>query len=335
VSIDKEYYRYSKAEGNMGRDLVVQNDREKLLRRAAQYARGSKSDNTKKAYRVAMADFRLFCHTHGYDALPATSETVVQYLAFIEQQKVNTIQVKLAAIAEAHRMAHLPDPTIDKDVKMVMAGIRREIGSPAEKKSPLLKDDLLEMIGALPDDLRGKRDKALLLVGFAGAFRRSELVNVMVHDIQFSRTGMVITLSRSKTDQEHHGMKKNIPSMKDKCICPVVALRQWLAESGITEGPVFRKIDRWDHVMRFGLTAQTVALVVKSAARRAGLDSEKFSGHSLRSGFVTSAFMANAPEWAIQKQTGHRSVSVLRSYNQDEGHGASNAARAALGESDE
>ncbi len=303
-----------------------------LMQRARKYARASKSANTIRAYRGAMQDFTRFCQEQSVSPLPASPETVIMYLAFIEQQSISTIQQKLAAIAEAHRMAHLPDPTVDEDVRTVMDGLRRTLGSAPHKKTPLLREDLASVIGSLPNDLRGKRDRALLLVGFAGAFRESELVALRVEDIEFSRTGLIVTVRKSKTDQTGQGLAKVIPVLQNKTLCPVTALKVWLREAKITRGPLFRKVDQWNHVHKTALTPQSVALVVKKAAQLAGLDPKKFAGHSLRSGFVTTAYAASVPEWSIQKQTGHRSITTLRSYNQDEGAGAEEAARAAMGE---
>ena len=303
----------------------------KLAQKVLKYARAAKSANTLRAYSAAMDDFREFCQDHGANPLPASPETVIAYLVWTDEQKVSTIQIKLAAIAEAHRVADLPNPTTDEHVKTVMAGIRRELGTAVEKKEPITRQHLIGMTATLPADLRGKRDRAILLVGFAGAFRRSELVDLRVEDLAWTKDAVMATVRRSKGDQTGKGLIKVIPAMNDKALCPVSALRSWLTASQITSGPIFRKVDRWEHVSKTALAAQCVALIVKESARRCQLNPNLFSAHSLRSGFVTSAFAADAPEWAIQKQTGHKNLTVLRDYNQDKGKGASRAAKAALG----
>jgi integrase len=239
--------------------------------------------------------------------------------------------IKLAAITEAHRMAHLPDPTADEDVRTVMAGIRRELGTAPKKKAPVTLDELRKLVRPLPRTLAGKRDRALLLVGWAGAFRRSELVALNVDDLRFGQK-LTISLRRSKTDQEGKGLAKVVPRLEDETICPVRALREWLDAAGIKSGPVFRRIDRWDHVRDTRLTAQSVALIVKDAAKQAGLDYRQLAGHSLRSGFITEAADAGVESRDIMAQTGHKSEAVMRGYIRDAGHGAMNAVRAAFGE---
>jgi len=237
----------------------------------------------------------------------------------------------LAAIAAAHRLAKQPDPTVDEDVRMTMAGIRRERGTAPQKKAPALLPDLRKMLAALPDTLAGRRDRAVLLIGFAGAFRRSELVAIDVADIRLAAK-VTITVKRAKTDQEGKGLTKVIPRLTDKSLCPVAALKSWLEASGIKSGAVFRQIDRWGNVRNRRLTAQSVALIIKAAATGAGLEARQFAGHSLRSGFITEAAQAGVLSRDIMAQTGHKSETVMRGYIQDAGRGALSAAQAAFGE---
>jgi integrase len=311
-----------------------------LRRKGLDYARRSKSKRTKQIYKAAWADFREFCEMTQASPLPATSASVAAYVVHLaEEQKVSTIQLKLAAIAEAHQVAHAPDPTKDVDVKLLMAGIRRELGTAPEKKAPLLREQLEAMLNALPPTLVGTRDKAIILIGWAGAFRRSELVGLDVDDVHATRDRLTLRVRRSKTDPEGKGMTKTIPVLDGdpsagsggSPLDPARALRAWLAASGITSGPLFRAIDRWGHVRKTRLTDKAVALIVKAAARRAGLDAEKFAGHSLRSGFITEAASAGVLSRDIMAQTGHKSERVMQGYIQDAGLGAAGAVRAAFG----
>jgi len=332
-----------------GYSVTASNKRIAALRRKGlDYARRSKSKRTKQIYTAAWADFREFCEMTQASPLPATSAGVAAYVVHLaEEQKVSTIQLKLAAIAEAHQVAHAPDPTKDVDVKLLMAGIRRELGTAPDKKAPVLREQLEAMVNALPPTLAGTRDKAIILIGWAGAFRRSELVGLDVDDVRVTRDRLTLRVRRSKTDPEGKGLTKTIPVLdpaergatpqsgaqagSSDPLDPARALRAWLAASGITSGPLFRAIDRWGHVRKTRLTDKAVALIVKAAARRAGLDPEKFAGHSLRSGFITEAASAGVLSRDIMAQTGHKSERVMQGYIQDAGVGAASAVRAAFG----
>jgi site-specific recombinase XerD len=300
---------------------------------AAKYAKQSKAKNTVRAYKAAWKEFTAYCEARRVESLPAALATVVDYLAALAEAgaKVSTIRVKRAAISEAHRLAKHTDPTATEEVRLVMAGISREIGRPPQKKAPLERDDLRALIETQPDSLTGLRDKALLLVGWAGAFRRSELVALDVGNLRFNGE-LKVTLRRSKTDQEGEGMVKVIPRLTDESLCPVRALRAWLDAAGIQSGAIFRKIDRWGHVMERRLTDQTVAAIVKAAALRAGFDARQLAGHSLRSGFITAAAVAGVDSRDIMAVTGHKSQAVMQSYIQDAGIGAKRAVSAAFGE---
>ena len=304
-----------------------------LSPQASKYARQARAASTVRAYRAAWSEFQSFAQARAEAALPATANLVAEYISALADhgEKPATIQVKLAAIAAAHRLAKQPDPTVDEDVRMTMAGIRRQRGTAPQKKAPALLPDVQKMLAALPDTLAGRRDRALLLIGFAGAFRRSELVDLDVADIRLD-TKVTIKVKRAKTDQEGQGLTKVIPRLTDKALCPVTALQDWLEASGIQSGAVFRQIDRWGQVRQRRLTPQSVALIIKLAAKRAGLESRQFAGHSLRSGFITEAAQAGVLSRDIMAQTGHKSEAVMRDYIQDAGLGALNAAQAAFGE---
>lgn len=303
--------------------------------RVMDYVRVGKSANTRRAYRAGLADFTAWCERAGAVALPAESSTVAEYLAALADAgaRVATIGQRLAAISFAHRTAGLPNPATCEDVREVMAGIRRKLGTAPSRKAPVTLADLRRMVDALPDNLAGVRDRTLLLVGFAGAFRRSEIVAVDVADLCFQGDTLAVGVRRSKTDQAGEGTKKFLPALADQGLCPVRALRAWLDVAGIASGPVFCQIDRWGNPRKGSrLTGQSVSLVVKAAAERAGLPAAQFAGHSLRSGFITAAANAATRSRDIMAQSGHRSEAVMRGYIRDAGLGARRAVLAAFGE---
>jgi integrase len=229
-------------------------------------------------------------------------------------RKASTLQRRLSSISQAHQAAGYPSPTHDIQVRTVWAGIRRVRGTKQEQVAPVVTEDLRAMIDALPDNLSGLRDRALLLVGFVCAFRRSELVSLDLEDIRATSEGLVITLHRSKTDQEGEGEEKALPYGSNPVTCPVRAVQDWTNAAGITSGPVFRPVNRHGQVGATRLTCRSVASIIKRAAERAGFDSTLYSGHSLRAGFATSAARAGAEERDIAQVTGHKSERVLRRY---------------------
>jgi len=253
------------------------------------------------------------------------------YLSDLTQTlKVSYINRRLTSISQAHEAASLETPLHSPLVKTTMKGIRRTLGSAPSQKTAAVVDNVQRMISTLPDTLIGTRDKALLLLGFAGALRRSELVALDVEDVTFEGRGMIITLRHSKTDQEGQGIKKGILYGHNPKTCPVTALKEWLEAAAIVHGPLFRYVDKGSHVYDEGLSAQTVALVVKRAAKTAGLDPKNYSGHSLRAGLATSAASAGVDERTIMKQTGHKSVTMVRKYIREGELFCTNAAGAIL-----
>jgi integrase len=286
--------------------------------RAAELARTSRSAATERAYRSDWADFAAWCRDAGLVDLPAEATTVGAYLADrADRLKVATLNRRIAAITAAHRMAGQGFDGGHPAIERVLAGIRRRYGTRPSAKTALLTEDLRRIVRALPASVAGLRDKAVLLVGFAGAFRRSELVAIDIRDLSLSEAGLVITIRRSKTDQEGAGREVGIPRSR-KVTCPVAALEAWLQASAGDErneqSPVFRAIDHGRLAER--LSGQAVAEIVKRAAQRVGLDPAKFAGHSLRSGFATSAARGGADLAFIMQQTGHRSADVARRYVQ-------------------
>jgi integrase len=250
--------------------------------------------------------------------LPAIPETVASYIAECAGRlKVGSIQRKLNAIAEAHKALGLESPTHSPIVANTMKGIRRTLGTAPIQKAPTLTDDIRAMVDATDTGIIGVRDRALILLGFAGAFRRSELVGLDVADCAFGKDGLTVTLRRSKTDQQGAGRKIGIPYGANPETCPVRIVQSWIEQAGISDGPVFRSINRHGQLQARGLSAIDVARVVKKLVERAGFDSAKYAGHSLRAGHATSAAIAGASERSIMNQTGHRSVQMVRRYIRD------------------
>ena len=280
------------------------------------YVRAAKAANTVRAYRSDWRIFESFCRGRDLAALPASPATVVAYAADrASHLKANTIERHLAAISQAHQLASVPNPVEDKLVRTVMAGIRRAKGTAQKGKEPLSAELLRKMLSQMPDDLRAARDRALVLVGFAGAFRRSELVALRYEDIRFSEEGLVVTIPRSKTDPEGEGHTIGIPYGSHPESCPVRALENWLARSSITYGCLFTRIGRWGgEVTGQPISDHQLAKIIKRLAHAAGLDADAFSGHSLRSGLATAAAEGGATERAIMDQTRHRSLKQVRKY---------------------
>jgi integrase len=249
-------------------------------------------------------------------ALPAAPETVAAYLAAqASTSKASTLGRRVAAIRYAHKLAGLALPTDAEGVKATMRGIRRTFGSARVRKAPAVAGKMLGMVSTAPDKLAGLRDRALLLIGFGGALRRSELVALDVVDTAETETGLLVTIRSSKTDQEGQGT--TIAIARGDIACPVKALREWLDAAGIESGPIFRPIDRGGTVRTSRLTCRSVANIVKAYAGRAGFDASTFSGHSLRAGFLTSAAGKGASIFKMMDVSRHKSVDTLRGYVRD------------------
>jgi integrase len=289
---------------------------ETAAERASEYASRSKSRATIDAYAAGWRDFLQFCQRRAAVPLPATDETVAGYLAELADAglKAATIARRLVVISQAHRAADLPSPTTSSLVRRTHAGIRRSIGTAQASKAPAVVADLKKMLDTLPGTRVGLRDRALLLVGFGGAFRRSELVALDVGDLDFSSAGLVVTLRRSKTDQEGRSRRIGIPYGSTEKHCPVRSVRLWLESARIVDGPVFRALDRFQRVQTGRLSDKAVARIVKRRAAAVGLDPDRYAGHSLRAGLATSAAAGGASERVIMAQTGHRSADMVRRY---------------------
>ncbi|SMO58312.1 site-specific integrase [Melghirimyces algeriensis] len=296
----------------------ISTELQEVLEKAKDYTQHAKAANTTKSYRADWQDFTSWCQARSLSVLPADPQTVALYLTDLaDSRKTSTLQRRLSAISQAHQTAGYDSPTNSHLVRTVWAGIRRTKGVKEEGKDPILVEDLRQMVEMLPDTLTGKRDRALLLIGFSGGFRRSELVSINREDIQTVQRGMVVNLRRSKTDQEGRGEKVGIPRGSRPETCPLRSLEDWLTTAGITEGPIFRPINRYGQVRNRRLTDRSVALIVKKAVESIGLDPKRFAGHSLRAGIATSAAMAGKDERAIMKQTRHKSTNMVRRYIRD------------------
>jgi integrase len=230
--------------------------------RVASYAGRSKSAATIKAYASGWRDFLAFCEERGLSALPATEQTVALYLSDMADRgaKAATVARRLVVIAQAHKAADLPSPTTSSLVRRVHAGIRRTIGTAQTGKAPALVADIRAMLEKLPGTRVGLRDRAVLLLGFAGAFRRAELVSIDIADLEFSSAGLIVTLRKSKTDQEGASRRIGIPFGSTEKTCPVRAVQGWLESARIVEGPVFRPLDRFQRVQPARLSAERIAL---------------------------------------------------------------------------
>ncbi len=288
------------------------------LDQVREYIRASKAANTLRGYQSDWRAFCAWCESREFGPLPASPEVVAAFIAeSAGRLKTGSVQRRLNAIAEAHKAVGLESPTHHPMVTNTMKGIRRTNGTAPAQKTATLIDDIRAMVDATDAGLIGLRDRALILLGFAGAFRRSELVGLTVEDCAFGRDGLTVMLRRSKTDQAGAGRKIGIPYGSNPDTCPVCTLQSWIEQAAISDGPLFRSINRHGQVRAGGLSGGDVALVVKKLADRAGLDAGKYAGHSLRAGHATSAAIAGASERSIMNQTGHRSVQMVRRYIRD------------------
>lgn len=287
---------------------------------AREFEAASLSAATRRAYRADLRRFGDWCAARGVAALPAAPETVAAFLAAeaAAGARSATLTRRRAAIRHIHRLARhdhpdLADPTDAETVRQAMRGIRRAKGTAPERKAPATAERVLAMVEAIDaDTLVGLRDRALLLLGFGAALRRSELVALDVADLDESPEGLRLTIRRSKTDQE--GAGATVAVVRGARACPVAAVRAWMAAAGITEGALFRPVAKGGRVGAARLTDRSVANVIKARAAAVGLDPAAFSGHSLRAGFLTSAAARGASLWRMMDVSRHRSVETVRGY---------------------
>ncbi len=268
--------------------------------------KSSKASNTLRAYKADFRDFALFCQQNGFNSMPSEPKIITLYLTHLSKSsKFSTLKRRLASISVLHKLnGHYLDtkhPIITEN----LLGIKRVKGTYQKSKKPILINDLKLIINAINQENNSKnkvKNKALVLIGFAGGFRRSELVSVLYEDVEFVSEGVKIFVKRSKTDQSGEGMTKGIPYFSDTNYCPVVSLKKWMEENDAKTGKIFDMSDK------------NVALTIKKYAAIAGLDKNKYSGHSLRSGFATSTAELGAEERSIMAMTGHKTTQMVRRY---------------------
>lgn len=293
-------------------------DNDKLTAKARQSIYIARAENTIDAYQSDWNDFCQWCTYHDVASFPAQPETIVNYINDLaDNAKANTVARRISALTENFEAAGLKDnPCRFPIVKNALRGIKRMKGTLQQGKLPILFDDIREMLTYVTGTpLQQARDRAILLVGFYGAMRRSELAGLQVEDLRFSRLGLLITLRKSKTDQYDQGQQIGIPLVADTEVCAVTALRHWLSLSGITQGPVFRGFTRGNKgIRKTAISDKSIALIVKRYVGLMGMDPRDYGAHSLRHGFATSAAQHHVEERDIMRQTRHRSTTVVRRY---------------------
>jgi len=291
---------------------------EDLIQKTKMFVAAAKAPATVKAYRSDWLDFESWCRTHCLASLPSQPETVAMYISDRASTLASgTITRRLTSITKAHQAAgftNSPATTRHFIVGETLKGIRRTIGTAQHGKDPLLSADIRKIVSSRREGPIGLRDSAITLVGFAGGFRRSELAAIDVADLRFTAEGVVVSVRISKTDQERAGREVGLPFGSNSDTCCVRALRKWLDDSGITEGPVLRSVGRYGHVSRRGLHKDSIGKLLKRAAARTGMNVTPVGGHSLRAGCVTQAAMNGVREFVIMGQTGHKTVTTLRRY---------------------
>jgi site-specific recombinase XerD len=280
----------------------------------------SKAPNTIRAYKSDFNDFRLFCAKNGFRSIPSEPKVVSLYLTNLStnQAKMSTLKRRLVSIGVIHKLkGHYLDTKHPSIIENIM-GIKRRKGSIQIGKKPLLINDLKLLINVIDQennkDIKKLRDRSLILIGFSGGFRRNEIVSLDYDDLDFVEEGLKIQIRRSKTDQFGEGSIKALPYFDNSRYCPVTSLKSWIEISKIKSGPLFRRFIKGSKISENRLTDQTVALLIKNYLQLAGIDSKNYSGHSLRSGFATSAAEAGVEERSIMAMTGHKSAEMVRRY---------------------
>jgi integrase len=288
---------------------------------ASKYAKGSRAASTWRAYESDWRIFSEWCAIAARPALPAETSTVALFIAAQAKLGIapSTLNRRLAAIRLIHVGAKVASPHDALEVAEVMRGVRRAWKRPVAQKAPALDAEIKKMVDAVePQTLKGMRDRALLLLGFVGAFRRSELVALDVEHMTARPQGLDVLVANSKTDQEGRGQVVAIPRVPRSPYCPKQAVSEWMVAAAIESGPVFVRLHRGDRVGSSRLTDQSVALVIKALAAKVGLDASRYVGHSLRSGFLTSAAQNRASIFKMADQSRHKSLDVLREYVRNE-----------------
>ena len=280
----------------------------------------SKAINTVRAYKSDFKDFGLFCAQNGFKSLPSEPKIVSLYLTYLstKEVKMSTLKRRLVSIGVIHKLkGHYLDTKHPIIIENIM-GIKRRKGSVQKGKKPLLISNLKLIINVIDkskyEDIKKYRDRSIILIGFSGGFRRNEIVSLDYDDLDFVSEGLKINLKRSKTDQFGEGSVKGLPYFDNAQYCPVLSLKNWIEVSNISSGPLFRRFSKGSKLSENRLTDQTVALLIKKYLKLAGIDNKNYSGHSLRSGFATTAAESGAEERSIMAMTGHKSTEMVRRY---------------------
>ena len=280
----------------------------------------SKANNTVRAYKSDFNDFELFCAQNGFKSLPSEPKIVSLYLTYLstKDKKMSTLKRRLVSIGVIHKLkGHYLDTKHPIIIENII-GIKRRKGSIQKSKKPLLIKSLKQIINVIDkekiEEIKKLRDRSIILIGFSGGFRRKEIVSLDYEDLDFVEEGLKISLKRSKTDQFGEGSIKGLPYFDNSQYCPVVSIRKWIEISKINSGPLFRRFTKGSKLLDNRLSDQTVALLIKDYLKIAGIESRNYSGHSLRSGFATSAAESGAEERSIMAMTGHKSTEMVRRY---------------------
>ena len=281
--------------------------------------KNSKTNNTLRAYKSDFRDFGTFCANHGFKSLPTEPKIISLYLTYLSKiSKISTLRRRLVSISMIHKLkGHYLDTKHPIIIENLM-GIKRVKGSIQKGKKPILINHLKSIINVINqqeiDEIKKIRDKTILLVGFGGGFRRTELISIDYEDLEFVPEGVKITIRRSKTDQLGEGMIKGLPYFTNEKYCPVINLKKWLELSNIKSGPIFRRFAKGSVLTKNRLTDQSVVLIIKNYLNLAGIENKNYSGHSLRSGFATVAAESGADERSIMAMTGHKTTQMVRRY---------------------
>ena len=282
----------------------------------------SKADNTLRAYKSDFKDFGAFCAKHGFNSMPSEPKVVSLYLTHLSaNSKISTLRRRLVSIGVVHKLkGHYLDTKHPAIIENLM-GIKRKKGSIQTGKKPILISHLKQIINVIDEQkiekIKKLRNKALILVGFSGGFRRTELVSIDYEDLDFVEEGVKITLRKSKTDQFGEGQIKGLPYFTNEKYCPVTSLKNWIYLSKIKTGPIFRRFAKGSILTGHRLTDQSVVLIIKECLKLAGIENQNYSGHSLRSGFATVAAESGADERSIMTMTGHKTTQMVRRYIRD------------------
>jgi len=298
----------------------ISTDIKKLEKETILNLEHSKAPNTIRAYQSDFNDFCLFCNKNGFKFLPSDPKIVSLYLTHLStnRSKMSTLKRRLVSIGVIHKLkGHYLDTKHPAIIENIM-GIRRRKGSIQKGKKPLLINSLKVIINVIDEqnkeEIKKLRDRSIILIGFSGGFRRNEIVSLNYDDLDFVAEGLKISIRRSKTDQFGEGSIKALPYFDSSQYCPVASIKKWIEIANISSGPLFRRFSKGSKLTDNRLTDQTVALLIKEYLVLAGIDSKNYSGHSLRSGFATSAAESGVEERSIMAMTGHKSTEMVRRY---------------------